>query len=75
MGSKPVTKLAGIGETLGGRLNDAGYDKASNVLGQYLVLGQDQGRFQGWMNDVSNANSKQSSDCYKCLNDWSKEFL
>lgn len=27
MGDKPVTDLAGIGETLGGRLMDAGFDK------------------------------------------------
>ncbi|KAL7738969.1 hypothetical protein ACLKA6_001364 [Drosophila palustris] len=75
IGKKPVTKLAGIGETLGGRLSDAGYDKASSVLGQYLVLQQDEMKFKGWMKDVCNASSKQSDDCYKCLNDWSKEFL
>lgn len=31
MGDKPVTDLAGIGETLGGRLIDAGFDKVINL--------------------------------------------
>jgi len=29
MGEKPVTDLAGIGDVLGGRLSDLGYDKVS----------------------------------------------
>lgn len=31
MGDKPVTDLAGIGETLGGRLIEAGFDKVINL--------------------------------------------
>ncbi|XP_061399373.1 barrier-to-autointegration factor [Musca vetustissima] len=75
MGDKPVTDLAGIGETLGGRLIEAGFDKAYTVLGQYLVLKKDEELFREWMKDTCNASSKQASDCYNCLNDWCEEFL
>ena len=40
MGDKPVTELAGIGETLGGRLKDKGFDKVNELilLNQKLML-------------------------------------
>ena len=38
MGEKPVTAIAGIGDVLGGRLSDKGFDTANVLLGQYLVL-------------------------------------
>eukprot|EP00099_Drosophila_melanogaster_P007555 NP_001260220.1 barrier to autointegration factor, isoform B [Drosophila melanogaster] len=75
MGNKSVTELAGIGETLGGRLKDAGFDMAYTVLGQYLVLKKDEELFKDWMKEVCHASSKQASDCYNCLNDWCEEFL
>ncbi|XP_017068439.1 barrier-to-autointegration factor-like [Drosophila eugracilis] len=67
MGDKTVTELAGIGETLGRRLTEAGFDKAFNVLGQYLVLKKDEELFKDWINGVCHANTKQASDCYNCL--------
>lgn len=45
------------------------------VLGQYLVLKKNQELFQDWMKDTCGANTKQSKDCYQCLNDWCEEFL
>lgn len=75
MGEKPVTELAGIGEVLGKRLENQGFDKAYVVLGQFLVLKKNKELFQDWLKDICQANSKQSSDCYDCLNDWCEEFL
>ncbi|XP_066597213.1 barrier-to-autointegration factor [Prorops nasuta] len=75
MGNKPVTDLAGVGDVLGKRLENAGFDKAYVVLGQYLVLKKDKELFVEWMKDTCAANSKQSNDCYQCLTDWCEEFL
>ena len=46
MGEKPVTDLAGIGEALGGRLRDRGFDKAYVVLGQFLLLKKNEELFK-----------------------------
>ncbi|GAB0091423.1 Barrier-to-autointegration factor [Sergentomyia squamirostris] len=75
MGNKPVTDLAGVGDVLGKRLEDKGFDKAYTVLGQYLVLKKDSELFKEWMKEICNANAKQAADCYQCLNDWCEEFL
>ncbi|XP_071081162.1 barrier-to-autointegration factor A-like [Haliotis cracherodii] len=75
MGEKPVTELAGIGEVLGGRLCEAGFDKAYVVLGQFLVLKKDDELFQEWLKETCSANAKQSRDCYICLKDWCDSFL
>ena len=75
MGEKPVTELAGIGEALGGRLSQKGFDKAYMVLGQFLVLKKDQDLFTIWLKEASGANSKHASDCFNCLSEWCIEFL
>ncbi|XP_041379420.1 LOW QUALITY PROTEIN: barrier-to-autointegration factor A-like [Gigantopelta aegis] len=75
MGEKPVTDLAGIGEALGGRLRDRGFDKAYVVLGQFLLLKKNEELFKDWLKDICGANSKQSGDCYNCLAEWCRAFL
>ncbi|XP_065369211.1 barrier-to-autointegration factor-like [Calliphora vicina] len=75
MGEKPVTDLAGIGTILGDRLNEAGFNKANAVLGQYLVLQRNEYRFTEWIQTTCNANSKQAKDCFNCLNEWCDRFL
>lgn len=75
MGDKDVTELSGIGETLGKRLSDKGFDKAYVVLGQYLLLKKDEELFRDWIKDTCAANSKQAGDCFNCLKDWADAFL
>jgi len=75
MGEKPVTELAGIGEVLGQRLVDAGYERAYVVLGQFLLLRKSEEDFRSWLHDRTSANSKQTGDCYQCLRDWCDAFL
>lgn len=75
MGEKPVTDLAGIGEALGKRLADKGFDKAYVVLGQFLVLKKDKELFNDWLNQTCGANAKQQRDCSQCLEEWVNAFL
>jgi len=75
MGEKTVRELAGIGEVLGTRLEEKGFDKAYVVLGQFLLLKKNEEMFVDWMKDTCSANSKQGSDCFKCLTEWCDAFL
>ncbi|XP_076463852.1 barrier-to-autointegration factor-like [Babylonia areolata] len=75
MSEKPVTELAGIGEVLGQRLKDKGFDLAYVVLGQFLVLKKNKEMFRDWLKDTCSANAKQTSDCYSCLKEWCDNFL
>ncbi|XP_066553173.1 barrier-to-autointegration factor isoform X2 [Amia ocellicauda] len=75
MGEKPVSALSGIGEVLGRKLEEQGFDKASVVLGQFLVLKQDDELFTEWLKDACGANTRQASSCYQCLKEWCDTFL
>lgn len=75
MGEKPVTDLAGIGEVLGGKLKELGFEQAYVVLGQFLVFRKDQELFVDWLKESIGANKKQAGDCYNCLNEWCNQFL
>ncbi|XP_036295928.1 barrier-to-autointegration factor-like [Pipistrellus kuhlii] len=68
--------LAGIGEVLGKKLEERGFDKAYVVLGQFLVLKKDEDLFQGVAKGHIGANAKQSWDCFGwCLGEWCDAFL
>jgi len=75
MADKPVTALAGVGEVLGQRLEEKGFDKAHVVLGQFLVLKKDEELFVDWMKEACGANRKQATDCATCLKEWCESFL
>ena len=49
MEDKPVTDLAGIGEILGKRMEQNGFDKAYVVLGQFLLLKKVKDLFIEWL--------------------------
>lgn len=75
IGEKPVTKLPGIGKTLGGRLTDKGFDKAYVVLGQYLVLKKNKENFKTWLSETCHADARRQQECYGGLKEWCKAFL
>lgn len=75
MGEKDVTELAGIGEVNGRKLSNKGFDKASTVLGQFLILKKNEDLFVEWLKDLIKCDQKQASDCCNCLKEWCCEFL
>ncbi|XP_077497231.1 barrier-to-autointegration factor-like [Amblyomma americanum] len=75
MGNKSVTDLAGIGDSLGGRLRDQGFMRADNVVGQYLLMRRNEDRFTSWLSNASGANRRQARDCYRCVDDWCQNFM
>ncbi|KAM9617627.1 barrier-to-autointegration factor-like [Trichechus inunguis] len=56
--------LAEIGEVLGKKLEERGFDKAYSVLG-HLKNGED--LLQKWLKDSCSAIAKQSWDFFGCL--------
>jgi len=75
MGEKPVTDVAGIGETYGKRLASQGFDKAYVLLGQFLVLKKSEELFVEWLKMTCGATGHHATQSYKCLNDWCNAFL
>ncbi|KAM9465712.1 barrier-to-autointegration factor-like protein [Clarias gariepinus] len=75
MGDKPVTALSGIGDVLGKKLAEQGFDKAFVVLGKFLLLKKDRELFHEWLKDTCGANSKQADTCSQCLSKWCETFL
>ncbi|XP_038074987.1 barrier-to-autointegration factor-like [Patiria miniata] len=75
MRDKAVTELGGIGPASGEKLGEAGFEKAYNVLGQFLVLNKDKQLFTDWLKARTPANNKCANDCYNCLKDWSDAFV
>lgn len=62
-------------QTIEVNFNDNAYLQAFIILGQFLVLKKDLELFKKWMKKICNANTKQATDCFNCLNDWCELFL
>lgn len=75
LGTKPCTAVAGIGPTLGKRLEDEGFDTAKTLLGQYLLLKGNEELFVHWLKEICGANSKQAKECFACLAEWEEQFM
>ena len=68
--NKPPSSIAGIGVALGGRLYQACYTTAEQIVGKFLAKGRDRKEFCNWIHKYG-ANEGQAGACYDCLADWS----
>ncbi|XP_059912087.1 barrier-to-autointegration factor-like [Gadus macrocephalus] len=75
LGRKRADTLPGIGHVLGERLVMKGFEKASMVVGQYMVLGNDEVRFNRWLHNTCGANNKQQYECHKAIKEWCDSFI
>lgn len=75
MKSKPATALPGIGTVLGSRFQEAGFEQASEIFGQFLLFKKNFELFDMWFRDTSGGNRKHSKDCFQALQEWCDEFL
>lgn len=75
MGNKSVNTLPGIGPVFAERLEMTGIRTANEVLGRFLVLQSDEGKFKSWLRDSCGANAKHQRDCYNSLKEWTDQFL
>ncbi|XP_074503365.1 barrier-to-autointegration factor-like [Sebastes fasciatus] len=70
IGNKSVRCLPGIGESRGSRLEQQDFNRADAVLGQFLRLNRDRGRFTNWLKDASGASTREAGLCDQCLREW-----
>ncbi|KAK6057539.1 barrier to autointegration factor [Cooperia oncophora] len=49
MRDKGITSVPGIGSAYSAKLSEAGFSKATNLYGQYLVLDRNEEAFTGWL--------------------------
>jgi predicted flap endonuclease-1-like 5' DNA nuclease len=75
MGDKECSEIAGIGPTYAARLQEKGFEKAYQVLGQYLLLCKDEELFQEWLKDEVEMKGKHLKDCTNCIAEWSRSFM
>ena len=74
MGSKDVTKIPGIGEKIGGNMNEREINFAYEVFGMFLVVKKNKDNFFKWLKQFV-ANAEHREECYKAMEEWSKKYF
>lgn len=72
---KDVKMIPGIGEVAAKKLGDAGFKEASKVVGQFLVLDMDEGKFKKWLWKTCNAQAHCQAECFKAIKEWTDNHL
>ncbi|XP_071079036.1 barrier-to-autointegration factor B-like [Haliotis cracherodii] len=74
MKGKLVAALPGIGDTYGANLKKNGYDLASQVYGQFLVLKTNEEDFALWLYKTAKVDEHKAKKCYNALKEWYDRF-
>lgn len=74
MGKKPVSKVPGIGPEGERKLKQEGFEYASQIFGQFLVLNEDEEKFEDWLKQrgIGEAYCKR---VYLALQEWSGQYF
>ncbi|CAL8120872.1 unnamed protein product [Orchesella dallaii] len=75
MRDKLVTSIPGVTPIYGQRLAAQGFEKASALLGKYLVLSQDEGPFVDWLKIICGASTDDAKIICLNLRQWCHNFL
>ncbi|UJR33552.1 hypothetical protein I4U23_020993 [Adineta vaga] len=75
LGDKGIRDIPGIGDVLGTKLSEAGYDKAYTLFGKYLLCNKDLEEFQDWIQIQCGANSHQAKSAAQAFSEWAEAFI
>ncbi|CAL8087497.1 unnamed protein product [Orchesella dallaii] len=73
--NKLVTSIPGVTPDYAQRLAEEGFEKASTLLGKYLVLSQDEKPFVDWLKLTCGASTDDAKVICFNLRQWCHNFL
>ncbi|CAF4435598.1 unnamed protein product [Rotaria sp. Silwood2] len=75
LGDKNIRDVPVIGDVLGAKLSEAGYEKAYTLFGKFLLCHKDVEEFQDWIQTQCGANSHQAKTAAQSLSEWAEAFI
>ena len=70
MRGKLVTQLPQIGKKLGDQLGQKGFQQASQIFGNFLVLNEDEHKFKDWLQRQCDIKGENCMLVYSALQKW-----
>ncbi|KAK4887752.1 hypothetical protein RN001_004023 [Aquatica leii] len=74
MENKPTKALPGIGNVLSKRMKEQGFEKASQIYRQFMMLNRDYVRFENWMKENFKADRNNTTKCFNALDLYFRNF-
>uniref|UniRef100_A0A5S6QS29 Barrier-to-autointegration factor 1 n=1 Tax=Trichuris muris TaxID=70415 RepID=A0A5S6QS29_TRIMR len=75
MTGKDISTVAGIGEAYAKTLREEGFDQASVLFGQFLLLRKDEELFVAWLKEFAGMNSRHAHVCARCFAEWALQHM